>query len=183
MDKAPIKIYGNDALSSRVAAFQKKAEAHTTKQKTNPFCHGNVSEMTHQKWDKNDPRYGKPPEGSKTEKRGMAAGAQISNEVLFLCEMIAQYGVPNEDSTASISFGELFQIYTTISNKVVGILLRARKHGLVYFEGEMLYQRRDDNVIITLLKPIDELFPNRVPLKRKHDDEQEQMSTLSPEDY
>ncbi|GBN39160.1 hypothetical protein AVEN_47559-1, partial [Araneus ventricosus] len=105
----PIKIYGNDSLSSRVAAFQKKTEQHTAKQRTNPFCHGNVSEMTHQKWDKSDPRYGKPPEGSKTEKRGMAAGSHISNEVLFLCEMIAQYGVPNEDSTVSISFGELFQ--------------------------------------------------------------------------
>ncbi|GIX75820.1 actin-binding Rho-activating protein [Caerostris extrusa] len=134
-----------------------------------------------QKWDKSDPRYGKPPEGSKTEKRGQAAGSHISNEVTFLCEMIHQYGVPNEDNTVSITFGELFQIYTTISNKVVGILLRARKHGLLYFEGEMLYQRRDDNVIITLLKPIEEICPNRAPLKRKR--EEEQMSWLNPEDY
>ncbi|KAK8772466.1 hypothetical protein V5799_024291 [Amblyomma americanum] len=46
------------------------------------------------------------------------------------------------------------QLYTSISNKVVGILLRARKHGLVDFEGEMLYQRRDDGVVIRLLRPI-----------------------------
>lgn len=39
-----------------------------------------------------------------------------------------------------------------ISDKCVGILLRARKHGFVYFDGEMLYQRRDDNVIIKLIK-------------------------------
>jgi thiamine kinase-like enzyme len=32
------------------------------------------------------------------------------------------------------------QIYTSISNKVVGVLLRARKHKLVDFEGETLFQ-------------------------------------------
>ena len=41
-------------------------------------------------------------------------------------------------------------MYTVISNKVVGLLLRARKHGLVDFPGEMLYQRRDDHVVIKL---------------------------------
>jgi hypothetical protein len=33
-----------------------------------------------------------------------------------------------------------FQIYTSISNKVVGVLLRARKHKFVDFEGETLFQ-------------------------------------------
>ncbi|GBN48447.1 hypothetical protein AVEN_224266-1 [Araneus ventricosus] len=132
-----------------------------------------------QKWDKSDPRYGKPGR-IKTEKREY--GASISNEVLFLCEMITKCGVPNEDTQFQYHL-ENCLMYTAISNKVVGLLLRARKHGLVYFEGEMLYQRRDDNVIITLLKPIDEICPNRVPMKRKHDDGEEQMSTLSPEDY
>jgi|688.fasta_scaffold2347436_1 hypothetical protein len=32
------------------------------------------------------------------------------------------------------------QIYNTISDKCVGNLLSARKHGFVSFEGEMLYQ-------------------------------------------
>ena len=40
-----------------------------------------------------------------------------------------------------------------ISNKVVGVLLRARKYGFVTFEGETLFQGRDDNVVITLLFP------------------------------
>ena len=51
-----------------------------------------------------------------------------------------------------IRFGHLFEAYTKISNKVVGMLLRARKQGLVVFEGEMLYQRRDDDVLITCLR-------------------------------
>ena len=50
-----------------------------------------------------------------------------------------------------VTFGRLFERYTRISNKVVGMLLRARKQNLVHFEGEMLFQRRDDGVIITLL--------------------------------
>ena len=43
-------------------------------------------------------------------------------------------------------------MYKVISNKLVGILLRARKYDLVKFEGEMLYQRKDDDVVITLLR-------------------------------
>ncbi|KFM64341.1 Actin-binding Rho-activating protein, partial [Stegodyphus mimosarum] len=161
--KGPIKIYGNDSLSSRVAAFQKKAEEHRVKQKYNPFSQsGSVGDINRPKWDKNDPRYGRPVEGSKTEQRGLAAGAHISNEVIFLCEMISEYGTPGENETTWITFGELFQIYTAISNKVVGILMRARKHGLVHFEGEMLFQRRDDDVIITLLKPINEIRPPKI---------------------
>ena len=54
---------------------------------------------------------------------------------------------------SKIDFGRLFKIYNFISNKLVGILLRARKYGLVDFEGECLFQRQDDDVIITLLYP------------------------------
>ena len=37
------------------------------------------------------------------------------------------------------------------------MLIRARKYGLVDFEGEMLYQRQDDAKIVTLLYPLDEI--------------------------
>ena len=33
-------------------------------------------------------------------------------------------------------FKDIFDIYQTISNKVVGILARARKNRLIHFEGE-----------------------------------------------
>lgn len=39
----------------------------------------------------------------------------------------------------------------------MGICLRARKYKLIEFEGEMLFQRRDDDVPIFLLKPIKEI--------------------------
>ena len=50
----------------------------------------------------------------------------------------------------SVRFGPLFEYYNRISNKLVGVLMRARKHGYITFVGEMLYQRRDDDVQISL---------------------------------
>lgn len=41
--------------------------------------------------------------------------------------------------------------------QVVGILMRARRQGFISFEGEMLFQRRDDHVIIHLIKAPDDL--------------------------
>lgn len=71
-----------------------------------------------------------------------------------MCNVIEEHGKPpaSGDALAEIKFGELFSMYQNISSKVVGILIRARKHGYVEFEGEMLYQRRDDNKIIRLIK-------------------------------
>lgn len=48
-------------------------------------------------------------------------------------------------------------VCATVHFQVVGMLLRARKHRMVDFEGEMLYQRRDEDVIITLLLSDEEL--------------------------
>ena len=100
--------------------------------------------------------YGTPVAGSKTAQRGQQAHARISNEILELCSVIEDSGETTLDVTGSnpvtqIKFGKLFDIYTYISNKLVGVLLRARKYGLVAFEGETLFQRRDDDVTITLL--------------------------------
>lgn len=68
--------------------------------------------------------------------------------------MIEEHGeaCPEGGAEAQIKFGDLFRMYQVISNKVVGILIRARRHGYVDFEGEMLYQRRDDDKLIRLLK-------------------------------
>lgn len=72
-----------------------------------------------------------------------------------LCEIIAQFGKVNpKTGKKEITFKQLFDIYTYISDKVtlkclkvnilcfkvVGMLLRCRKHKMVDFEGEMLFQ-------------------------------------------
>uniref|UniRef100_A0A8C9VH11 Si:dkey-29b11.3 n=1 Tax=Scleropages formosus TaxID=113540 RepID=A0A8C9VH11_SCLFO len=72
-------------------------------------------------------------------------------EVRELCGIIRDVGRSCEDGSVIVEFGRLFERYVTISNKVVGVLLRARRQGLVRFQGEMLWQGRDDQVVITLL--------------------------------
>mgnify|MGYP001792907150 CR=1 FL=1 len=99
---------------------------------------------------KQDKEYGRPVVGSKTEARGKHAGMHISGEVVYLCEVIERIGEQQPDGTITVTFGKLFNRYTTISNKLVGMLMRARKQELLDFEGEMLWQRRDDDKMITL---------------------------------
>ncbi|KAF7495567.1 Actin-binding Rho-activating protein [Sarcoptes scabiei] len=149
MDK---DLYGNTDLNSRITMFQEQAEKHKEKQKLNPFS-GTFDAVAaaKQKLSKEDPNYGKPVEGSKTEARGKQAAQLIANEIKLLTEIITKHGKMNDDDgMITIKFKELFELYKVISSKVVGLLIRARKYNLVKFEGEMLYQGRDDNVIITL---------------------------------
>ena len=105
-------------------------------------------------------------EGTKTAERGARANKHVHREILELIEVIYMSGFPAdgaEDEHVSVMFfGDLFRladhirpcgdhgnlvnnplfrrVYTRISDKVVGILLRAKKYGLLYFEPEMLFQ-------------------------------------------
>ena len=63
-----------------------------------------------------------------------------------------------EDQRSMMLFGDLFKLYTRISDKVVGILLRAKKYGLVGFEPEILFQSRDDDEPVILIKPMQEIY-------------------------
>ena len=77
----------------------------------------------------------------------------MRNEIKLLIEIIQKHGAKAEQGGKEViqmKFKELFELYKVISNKVVGLLIRARKYKLVNFEGEMLYQGRDDNVVVTL---------------------------------
>ena len=85
----------------------------------------------------------------------MKANIQVFQEMIELCAIIQQEGrrVKGEPELSEITFGELFQIYVHINDKVVGLLLRARKHELLTFEGECLFQKFHDHVPIFLLRP------------------------------
>ncbi|KAL1244028.1 Actin-binding Rho-activating protein [Trichinella spiralis] len=98
------------------------------------------------KFDRHDPDYGRPKKGSLTEKRGIAAGHHISREIIQLCELISEFGARNDDGTTTITFGKLFEIYVYVSDKVVGMLLRARRHKIVDFQDQvrLLYSSTDD---------------------------------------
>ncbi|KAL2084610.1 hypothetical protein ACEWY4_020128 [Coilia grayii] len=130
--------------------WQKWSTKHQQYQKHNPFSRDKTPVSVQRHRDQHG--YGKPPEGSKTEQRGKDAHSHICREVEELCRVIKEIGRSGEhNGKITVEFGTLFEHYVTISNKLVGVLLRARRQGLVHFEGEMLWQGRDDRVLITLL--------------------------------
>uniref|UniRef100_A0A8C5MI73 Actin-binding Rho-activating protein n=1 Tax=Leptobrachium leishanense TaxID=445787 RepID=A0A8C5MI73_9ANUR len=132
--------------------WEKWSDQHTLNQKLNPFS----DEFDHEfamstRLQKGEEGYGRPKDGTKTAERAMRAEAHIHREMRDLCYIISTMAEPRKDGKTRVTFGELFDRYVRISDKVVGILLRARKHNMVDFPGEMLWQGRDDYVIITLL--------------------------------
>ncbi|XP_023306344.2 uncharacterized protein LOC111688086 isoform X1 [Lucilia cuprina] len=152
-----LRFVVDSPLSSKVAMFNQHVNQHKQSQLLNPFSNPDGRSSPKPTFSKDE--YGKPLAGSLTEMRGQKANIHVLKEMLELCQIIDSegYDVKDEPSMRVIPFGELFNIYNYISDKVVGILLRARKHKLVEFEGEMLFQRRDDDVPIFLIKPIHEI--------------------------
>ncbi|CAH1395627.1 unnamed protein product [Nezara viridula] len=157
-------------LDKFINKFNNEASKHQKTQSNNPFS-GSFSGGPRPKVSKEE--YGRPQAGSKTEMRGLQAKSHINKEILELCNVIYELAMLNkemnsprnesddeddaDDRNIVVTFGELFETYTRISNKVVGLLIQAKKKGLLYFEKEMLFQRRDDDVLIALLKPIKEI--------------------------
>ncbi|XP_077405345.1 actin binding Rho activating protein b [Vanacampus margaritifer] len=132
--------------------WQNWASVHTDNQKLNPFSEYFDSEYSMSlRLRKGQDGYGRPKEGTKTAERAKRAEKHIHGEISDMCYVIRTMADPDQDGKTRVTFGELFDRYVRISDKVVGILMRARKHGKVHFEGEMLWQGQDDGVIITLL--------------------------------
>ena len=44
------------------------------------------------------------------------------------------------------------QLHSVVSNRMLNVLIKARKNGYVQFKGELLLQGKDDDEIITLIK-------------------------------
>ena len=147
------RLFHDTSVHSRINSWNKGGSSAPAKKSLLPY-HG----MLHmQEIQGHEEGYGRPKEGTKTEYRGKQAGVRISGEIIELCHVIQGLGLQVSDTQFAIKFGTLFEAYTKISNKLVGMLIRARKQGLVKFDGEMLFQGRDDNVVIRLLKMPEEL--------------------------
>ncbi|KAM9859891.1 actin-binding Rho-activating protein [Aulostomus maculatus] len=143
-----IKIATMGDIKSR---WQQWSEQHVEGQKLNPFS----DDFDHdyamsQRLRKGDSGYGRPKDGSKTAERGDRAHKHIHREMEEMVWIIRDMGFRDKEGRTIISFGRLFDRYVKISDKVVGILLRCRKHKMLDFEGEMLWKGQDDDVIITL---------------------------------
>ncbi|XP_078069835.1 actin-binding Rho-activating protein [Mustelus asterias] len=139
---------GLDGTARLRRKWQEWADDHREYQRCNPFSGSHAVTLRLQREGED---YGHPQKGTKTEQRGKDAHALVGKEVEELLSIIRRCGEAGPDGNICVTFGRLFDAYVTISNKVVGILLRARKHGLVHFDGEMLWQGRDDRALITLL--------------------------------
>uniref|UniRef100_UPI0037E83640 actin-binding Rho-activating protein n=1 Tax=Semicossyphus pulcher TaxID=241346 RepID=UPI0037E83640 len=143
-----IKIATTGDIKSR---WQQWSEQHIVGQKLNPFS----EEFDHdyamaQRLRKGDSGYGRPKDGSRTAERGDRAQKHIHREMEEMVWIIRDMDFKDKEGRTVITFGRLFDRYVKISDKVVGILLRCRKHKMLDFEGEMLWKGQDDHVLITL---------------------------------
>ncbi|XP_023990459.2 actin-binding Rho-activating protein [Salvelinus sp. IW2-2015] len=140
------------AVGDLKSRWQNWSSTHTVKQKLNPFSDDFDYEYSMSlRLRKGEEGYGRPKEGTKTAERARRAEQHIHGEIADMCYVIRTMNDPDPDGKTRVTFRELFDRYVRISDKVVGILLRARRHGKVAFKGEMLWQGQDDGVIITLL--------------------------------
>lgn len=131
--------------------WQRWSQDHIENQKLNPFSEEfDYEHAMATRLQRGDAGYGRPKEGSKTALRGERANKHIHKEMDEMCYIIRDMGMMDKNGQIYITFGRLFDRYVKISDKVVGILLRCRKHKMLDFEGEMLWKGQDDDVIITL---------------------------------
>ncbi|TDG41863.1 hypothetical protein AWZ03_011714 [Drosophila navojoa] len=146
------------SVLSRINMFNQHVEEHKNWQRVNPFSHYNVRDVPKRSIQKD--LYGTPPAGSLSERRAVQAQILSLQEILQLCELINENGErqsADEAAEVSIMFGVLFEMYDHISDKLLGTLLCARKHKYIDFEGETLFQGRDDKKGVRLLRPFEEL--------------------------
>ncbi|XP_029358996.1 actin-binding Rho-activating protein [Echeneis naucrates] len=147
-NRLKVKIATMGDIKSR---WQQWSNQHIESQKLNPFSEEfDYDYAMAQRLRKGDSGYGRPKEGSKTAERGDRAQKHIHREMEEMVWIIRDMGSKDKEGRTVISFGRLFDRYVKISDKVVGILLRCRKHKMLDFEGEMLWKGQDDDVIITL---------------------------------
>ncbi|KAM8914892.1 actin-binding Rho-activating protein isoform 1-T2 [Spinachia spinachia] len=147
-NRPKIKINTRNDVKRR---WQQWSEQHMEGQKLNPFSEDFDQEYAMaQRLRKGDDGYGRPKDGSKTAERGDRAQKHVHREMEEMVWIIRDMGIKDKEGRTVISFGRLFDRYVKISDKVVGIVLRCRKHKMLDFEGEMLWKGQDDDVIITL---------------------------------
>merc|ERR1719266_407366 len=79
-------------------------------------------------------------------------------DIEVLCEIIYAHGERYDDGTAAIGFTWLFKMFNRAN--IVGILIKAKKHGLVFYDGEIVFasvRSEDDDEFVVLQKPIEEI--------------------------
>ena len=139
--------------SSNLSALQSKwknfADTHQDAMKDNPFHDsyqgpGDMTKSGNDNW-------GVPV--GKTLERGLKAHAHVEKEIQYLLDVISSMAkFDTEEGLFFVTFKAIFDRYVRISDKVVGILIRAKRRKLLKFESEMLWQGRDDAEKIYVLQ-------------------------------
>jgi len=92
-------------------------------------------------------------------------------DIEILCEIIYAHGERYDDGTAAIGFTWLFKVFNRANT--VGILIKAKKHGLVFFDGEIVFasvRSEDDDEFVVLQKPIAEIRAAFKEMRERHPD-------------
>jgi len=147
-----IRLFNN--VGDKKSLWSKKVDSHKEKQAINPFSDSFDKEKLKSQLSKDDPSYGRPERHTLSAMRAAAGEAKMRGDICEVCEVIFRHGQRTDDGLAAIQFGQLFSIYNRINDKLVGLLIRARKRDLLDFEGEMLYQGKDDETWVVLTKNI-----------------------------
>ncbi|XP_060654308.1 actin-binding Rho-activating protein isoform X1 [Drosophila nasuta] len=145
----------DNTVLSRIMLFNEHVKQHQQWQSINPFSHCSVKDMPKRSFLKD--QYGTAPPGSLSQQRALQAQMISLQEILQLCQLINEKCEARDSSDISLKFGELFELYNHISDKLLGTLLCARRHKYVDFDGETLFQGRDDAKHVRLLRPFAEL--------------------------
>lgn len=128
--------------------WSRRAEAIEEEQKVNVFSSHFDADATKQAARTGE--YGKPVPGSLTDQRWQKGRAWVDDQIDKLTGVIRDIGDADVDGTTTVTFGELFYKYADISDSLVGILMRAKKRNRLYYQGDMLFQTKDDHVVITV---------------------------------
>jgi len=134
-------------IAARLMQWQQKIDTHQETQESNVFSGAFAGG---QKLQKGDEGYGRAQEGTKTDERAKQAQEWVEKEIDRLVKIIKENGNKGDDGRTFITFGILFEIYTDISDSLVGILMRAKRKGTVEYQGDMLFQGMSNKVRITL---------------------------------
>ncbi|XP_014280190.1 actin-binding Rho-activating protein isoform X2 [Halyomorpha halys] len=121
------------SLNKFINKFNSEANKHQETQSNNPFS-SSFSGGQRPRVSKEE--YGRPKAGSKTEARGLQAKSHINKEILELCNIIYELALLNRNESDDEN---------DIDDK-----------NIVVTFGE-LFERRDDDELIVLLKPIKEI--------------------------
>jgi len=152
--------------------FWKNVETHTAEKEATPelikgAANREKKKSKEEEWEvslSDDSWYRAPqfhPEGTQSRR----------TDIEVLCEIIYAHGERYDDGTAAIGFTWLFKMFNRAN--IVGILIKAKKHGLVFFDGEIVFasvRAEDDDEFVVLQKPIGEIRKAFNEMRSRHTD-------------